>query len=108
MLFFSGLGYQNSYQAKIWIYDICNNLVSKGCTFNGRYSFKGCMFNAYKIKIISYLGIMGKNIFVNNNSIYVPLNGRRKERLLPTRFRLTDYFYDNLPINRGELILWRK
>ena len=104
MILFSGLGYGNRCQAKIWVYDRCNRLVSKGCTYNGRYTFKGCLNSFYKIRIDSYLGCIETSFFAQSRNVFIPLNGRRINTVRQlSRFLLTDYYYNNLPIMKGEM-----
>ena len=96
----NGLGF---YEAYIRIYDCNNNLVFKGETCN--HEIELCLeeCNVYKIKVISNNIKLVTSFFVNYNNIY-------KFSLISNdntiTFLLTDYYY-NLPIERGELLLWQ-
>ena len=95
-------------KAFVTIFDNNNRIVYKGTT-NGIISL--CLNNKsiYKINIC-YLGYELKRVFVVNNynnyefifdcSYYVPNNNKHNITLL-----LTDYYYNNLPIQKGDIIL---
>ena len=104
---FYGLGYNSSFQAFVRVYDDMNNLVYEGMTYNGKLNLDLYKGRYYKIVAeflketlirFIYIGFLKTYIFifdhamVNNGSI---------------TFLLTDYYY-NLPIERGELILWQR
>ena len=104
---FYGLGYYNVNQALVSIYDINNNLIYEDTTYNNELYFCINEYMLYKIVAKSnyetlntyfYVNDMDEYIFNFNNSIY-----RR-----PITFLLTDYYYSNLKIERGEIILWQK
>ena len=101
-LFLVGLGYGKYYQGEAWIFDTCGHLVSHGKTCNGKYSFRGCENTCYIIKVVSYLGRITKS-FVARDRVVIYLNGRECRKPRITQFLLTDYYYDNLPIMKGEL-----
>lgn len=104
---FNGLGYGNYFQANILIYDN-HNLVYKGKTYNGEVKLSLKKNKVYKViaqfkeeRTMNYIYIKDcSNYLFNFNHTLIKLNN-------PITFFLTDYYY-NLPIERGELILWPK
>ena len=106
---FYGLGYNDVNQACITIYDECNNKVFEGKTFNNIIKLCLNKNKLYKIIAVSkyekivnyfYVGCSNNYHFLFSNIIYEKTNS--------ITFLLTDYYYDNLPIERGEIILWQK
>ena len=105
---FLGLGYNSSFQAFVRIYDLEDNLIYEGMTYNNILSINLNMCNCYKIvasflseTLIKYIciGSMDTYIFIFDHAIFNDDNS--------ITFLLTDYYY-NLPIERGELILWQR
>ena len=104
-LIFIGLGYNNYNQACINIYDCNNKLIYKGITYNNEIELCLEECDVYKIVAISNSIKLVTSFFVNNNSRYIfNLNINNN----PITFILTDLNYKNLPIERGELLLWQK
>ena len=106
-LIFIGTGYKDKYQAYIEIYDINNNLIYKDYTYNGYITICLKTNTYYKIKAILDNDVLNGVIYTNQikykfifNRSYIPIN--------ITTFILTDYNYKNLPIEKGELILWQR
>ena len=104
---FYGLGYNNINQALVYIYDINNNLIYEKETFNSELYVCLNENTVYKIVAKSNNEILNTYFYVNNNDIYVfsfksSIYGRT------ITFLLTDYYYSNLKIERGEIILWQK
>lgn len=106
---FYGLGYNNINQADVLIYDICDNQVFEGITYNNLLTIKLCKNDFYRliaksldeeINIVFYVGINNDYCFRFPRSIFE--NDIDKS----ITFLLTDYYYDNLPIERGEIILY--
>ena len=103
---FFGLGINNNYQANILIYNNLGELIYNGQTYNGYiylYLNKGCLYRLVAStcddKIDTYFYVYNyeyvfyfKRSLLKNNSITL---------------LLTDYYY-NMPIEKGELILWQK
>ena len=106
---FIGLGLKNKYQAHIIIYDNNSNIIYDGDTYNGfiivtlntktAYIIKATSLGDYIYSIFyvdnencEYKFIFSRSIYNTNNNIIT--------------FLLTDYNYRNLPIEKGELILW--
>ena len=106
---FVGTGYNNYYQAEVKIFDKCNKLVYRGYTYNGRVTvcLKDNCF--YKIKATLNNQIINTKIFVNNcicNYEFIFYNCCLNNNIdNEVTFLLTDYYYSNLPIERGNLIL---
>ncbi len=106
---FLGTGYNNFYQANVKIFDNRNKLVYKKHTYNGKLTVclkENCYYrvianlNNQVIKTIIYVNkckcnyeFAFYNCCLNNN---VDNN---------VTFLLTDYYYSDLPIERGNLIL---
>ena len=104
---FLGLGYKNMNQANIYIYDELKKLIYSGQTYNGELIIKLKKNKIYKICAYTNDEIINNIIYTNKN-IYCFSFNRSLIRLSRTiTFILTDYYY-NLPIERGELILWQK
>ena len=106
---FLGTGYNNYYQAKVIIYDHNKCLIYDGYTYNGIININiksGCYYleaktnfgliykKIYIIDYISEYTFIFNNILINNNSII--------------NFLLTDQYYANLPIMKGDIYLWQK
>ena len=106
---FFGLGYNNHYQADVFVYDD-NNLVYEGKTYNSKIRI--CLKKYKKYKLLakflnSYLTYCfyvdsDRSYFLCFNHSTITLSNN------PITFFLTDYYYHNLPIERGELLLWPK
>ncbi|MBO5530249.1 MAG: hypothetical protein J5970_02515 [Bacilli bacterium] len=104
-LIFLGLGYNNFNQACINIYDCNNKLIFEGKTYSNEIDLCLEECNVYRIVVISNNIKLVTSFFVNDNSRYkFNLNIRNN----PITFILTDFYYENLPIERGELLLWQK
>ena len=96
---FLGLGYLDCFQADIIVYNRCNNIIYEGQTYNGEINLRLKYGEAYRarvrnncniINIVFYVGKSDSYTFGFNNNI---------------TFKLVDYYYDNLPIERGDLWL---
>ncbi len=108
---FVGTGYLKLNQAKIWIYDIKGNLICKANTFNGK--IKVCLKKKcfYKVIAQTKYGKDEKTFYVNNQNNYIFAFNYSyivvKNKFLVT-FHLTDYYYANLPIEKGEIYVWQR
>lgn len=108
---FVGTGYSNLNQAKIWIYDENDCLMYKGNTYNGKV--KVCLKRKHFYKIIAktIYGEVEKNFYVNDMNTYVFAFNysyiKSCKRVLVT-FQLTDYYYNDLPIEKGEIFIWQR
>ena len=105
-LIFNGLGYYKYCQANILLYDNLNNLIYNGQTYNGKLKLKVEKNTIYKM--IAYIDneMIEKYIYTINNKYCFSFN-RNIIKYNPITFILTDYYY-NLPIERGELIIWQR
>ena len=106
---FLGLGYNNINQADVLIYDDCNNLVYNKKTYNNKLNI--CLKNnkIYRVVAISLNDRITTTIYINCNNYCFRFNRSIiNENPDSITFLLTDYYYDNLPIERGEIILWQR
>ena len=107
---FIGTGYNNYYQANVKIFDMNNKLVYKGCTFNGRIDVclkENCCYKlnaALNNQIINAVLIVGKEC--NYEYIFYNCCLNEKSNTEEITFLLTDYYYNNLPIERGNLLIY--
>lgn len=105
---FYGLGINDKYQAKVLIYDLYDNLIYEGYTYNGYLTICLDANKSYKLIATSCGDVIRTNFYVKD---YEYLFFFRRSLFTPIRnvtLLLTDYYYDNLPISKGELILWQK
>ncbi len=114
ILRFYGLGYDNINQANVLIYDKNNCLIVNKKTYNNKLNL--CLKTNQKYKLIakSNFGTINTYFYVNNylNTYsfifnYALINQNYKRSSIIT-FLLTDYYYNNLPIERGNLLLWQR
>ena len=106
---FRGLGYGNNYQAMVKVYDIVGNLITQGFTYDGMISFTLCENQEYKISAMFMGKIINKNFYVSNlYDCYIFAFPHAIVMPKTVNFLLTDYYYDNLPIERGNILLWPK
>ena len=101
-----GLGYGNINQADVLIYNMKGNLISDKRTYNNEVCFCLDTCNIYKV-VIKNKNINISKIFyaLDNSIIYINLYEFYPRTIT---FLLTDYYYENLPIMKGEIILWQK
>ena len=106
---FFGLGINNNNQANVLIYDDLGNLIYDGQTYNGSLYICLNKNKAYRLiasicnEIIDtyfYVNNYKYNFYFNRSLLYLNNNS--------ITLLLTDYNYKNLPIEKGELILWQK
>ena len=106
---FLGVGYNDFYQASVIIYDKKMNKVFEGETYNGIIKVHLRKNEIYIIKA-TFNGqtFCSPLIFKNTNIQVIPFFSiQNEERLNTVTFLLTDYWY-NLPIERGEIMLWQR
>jgi len=109
ILKFIGVGYNNLYQAFVKIYDEDNNLIYKGYSYNGEIKIILDMNKAYRIEAFFYGEIIKTSFYVDNTKIFNFIFNHMIYK--PNRtitFLLTDFYYENLKIEKGEMILWQK
>ncbi len=106
---FLGVGYNNINQAYVFIYDEFGNIIYSGQTYNGEVNVFLACNKLYKIEA-SFLNYYIKtSFFVRDNFVYTFMfNNTLLDSYNNTTLLLTDYYYDNLSIEKGELILWKK
>ena len=100
---FIGVGYNNFYQVDVAIYDKDMNKVFKGKTYNGELDVYLNKNEVYIMKA-NFNGqvLCSPLIILDGNYIFSFVKNNRT-----VTFLLTDYYY-NLPIEKGEIILWQK
>lgn len=98
----NGLSYcSNDYY--INIYDLKNNLLYSGKSdYLGNFYFKYIKKDFYKIEINYSNTKINRTIYVKDNNQTFYLNEQVNNI---KKISLYDYYYD-MPINKGELILW--
>ena len=111
---FIGVGYDNLYQAIVEIYNSKQKLIYKGKTYNGSikiclktndyYCIKAYFLNEYIDTIIYVNNYKNDYILIFDHSI-ININNRETNTVT---FLLTDSYYKNLKIEKGELIIWQK
>lgn len=107
---FIGTGIGSCYQASVIIYDKSGNIVFQGKTYNGKLTLYLKNNSAYRLVALLY-GKLVKNVFYVNNSNekYIFYFKQNKPPYFRTiTFFLKDANYDNLPIMKGEMVLWKK
>ena len=105
---FYGLGYDNVYQAYIKIYNSKKILIYEGTTYNNEVEVLLNMCELYKISIKTCNEELNINVYINQIKINIYLNKYIIKINHIVTFLLTDYYYDNLKIERGDLTLWPK
>lgn len=106
-LIFLGLGIKNNYQANILIYDSFGNLIYSGQTYNGMLNICLNKNGLYRLKAYINNDEIDKYLYINNNKYIFCFNRSLLYLNNSITLLLTDYYY-NLPIEKGELILWQK
>ena len=104
---FYGLGYKNYNQAYIYIYDE-DRLIFENATYNNEIEIYLQECKAYKLLAISNGKKLITSFFVDDKShkYIFSFDTTNSENIIT--FLLTDFYYENLPIERGELLLWQK
>lgn len=106
---FFGLGINDKIQAYIKIIDKDCEVIYEGFTYNAKLSVCVEINYAYQLIAISNNEVINLRFYVNkyrdNYYFYFP-RSIIKNRIIT--FQLTDSFYKNLPIEKGEIILWPK
>lgn len=109
ILKFYGVGIYNNYQAKVKIYDEYNNLIFCGYTYDGIINIKLNKYKTYNIEAYFLGETLKKTFYILNENIYdFKFNHIIYKTNNYITFQLTDYYYKNLLIKKGELLLWQK
>ena len=104
---FYGLGINDNYQANVSIYND-DTLIYDGQTYNGELLVYLNPNTRYLIVASSYNDTINTYFSLTGSDIYYFFFRRSYISIdRSITFILKDYFY-NLPIERGELILWQK
>ncbi len=110
-IIFSGVGCSSRYQVFVKIYDVNNILVFSGYTHKGFIIAELEVGEVYSIIATSYNDKLSGSFYLSKNKdkyYFVLPSSIHEDNLNTITFLLTDYNYDNLPIERGELILWQE
>ena len=94
----------------IFDYDIIvsdnqGNIYFDGKTKNGKVCFCAPSNTFLNIMVCSFRGRLYKGIYLGCNNLDVALFYDKRKRK-PVNFTLTDKYYKNLQIMKGELFLW--
>lgn len=106
---FVGTGIYDEFQAYVCIYDLCGNMIYHGKTYNGKININLKTNTAYRIKARLYDECINKVFYVMKRDKIIMFVFQRA--LIPRRtitFLLKDANYNNLPIEKGEIILCHK
>ena len=103
ILKFYGLGYNDIFQANVKIYNNKNQCILNTKTYDNIVVCSLEEKQVYLIEAISQSEIIRQKIYVDNNK-YCFFFPRSIVRNIFT-FQLTDFYYENLPIEKGEIIL---
>ncbi len=98
------LGLKNKYQAHVKIYDD-KNIIFDGYTYNGEIEL--CLDSCKVYRIEAYFMFERLNFLFYTNTNYFVFAFNQPFNNNTITFSLIDYYY-NLPIEKGELILWQK
>ncbi|MBR2828817.1 MAG: hypothetical protein IKE70_06265 [Bacilli bacterium] len=104
---FKGLGYCDTFQAKVKVYHN-NKCIKIKETYNGSVTFNLEENQIYQIKAISENERVIKNIYVSEKDLNLCFAFKRALVENKVTFYLTDSNYENLKIMKGEIILWQK
>ena len=107
---FIGVGIKDNCQAHVIIYDKYSNIIYDGLTYNGILNISLKNNRAYKLIATTNNDIISTIFYVTYNKCEYKFIFNRSIYNNPSNiitFLLTDYNYNNLPIEKGELILWQ-
>lgn len=111
ILKFIGTGIGDKYQACVNIYDTYGNLILKKKTYNGILDINLKENIVYKLVATSCTDTIKTSFYVNKCSkeyIFIFSRSILSSGLRTITFLLEDANYNNLPIEKGEIILWQK
>lgn len=103
---FRGLGYGDIFQAQVFLYDK-KNLIAVEQTKNGFFQISLEPEKVYHMIAISPNEILKRVFYVDKKRKIYCFSFRRAlfySKSIVT-FHLTDFYYRNLPIKKGEIIL---
>lgn len=108
-LIFKNVGLKKNNQVYVKIYDNRCNLVYEGYTFDGEIDISLRKDRAYNMIAKFYNNSIVTVFYVGNgfNKYIFNFNYINNENNNVT-FLLTDFYYTNLPIERGDIILWQR
>ena len=101
---FLNLGLNNEYQAYVKIFD-GDEVICCGFTYNGEIELYLKMHKAYRLEAFFSLNKISTSFYTNTDKYIFIFN--EKKYINTVTFSLRDYYY-NLPIEKGEIILWQK
>ena len=108
-LIFKNVELKKNNQVYVKIYDNRCNLVYEGYTFDGEIDISLRKDRAYNMIAKFYNNSIVTVFYVGNgfNKYIFNFNYINNENNNVT-FLLTDFYYTNLPIERGDIILWQR
>ena len=104
ILKFIGTGINDNYQVNLEIYDKKKKIISSK-TYNGEICLLLEKNKIYKMKYSFLNRKKYINFYTNSNKFIFNLNNNILNRTIT--LSLKDYYY-NIPIEKGEIILWQK
>ena len=108
ILRFIGVGINDTYQAYVIIHDKDNKMVYSGYTYNSEIELLVNENNIYKVEAFFCGEIIKTSFYINNSNIYVfKFKHAIYKRNNTVTFLLTDFYYKNLKIKKGEILLWQ-
>ena len=110
ILNFIGTGLNYNYQAHVSIYDKCNNLLINKITYNGKLVLELKENTTYNLIAKLNNEIINTSFYINKTNYIFIFNSSiiKKNTLRTITFFLKDANYSNLPIEKGEIILWQR
>ena len=103
ILKFLGTGYCNNYQANVKIFE-CNKEIVNTKTYNGEICLLLKKNKVYRLKAKIFNQLIETNFYTNDNRFIFNFNPNINRTII---LSLKDYYY-NIPIEKGEIILWQK
>ncbi len=105
---FLNVGIGKLYQVNVKIYDKNNCIIFDGTTFNGELFVKLKQNSIYKLVATFFNEKICTSFYTTcENKIILWFEHSIIPDVETVTFLLTDYYY-NLPIEKGEIILWQK
>ena len=109
---FLGVGYNDLCQALVTIYDINDNVIWKGFTYNSKLKICLKINCYYRVCAILNNNVINQVFRVDRRNVYVFIFNSIvvNENVIqnPITFLLTDANYLDLPIQKGRVIIWQK